>query len=181
MAMTNNIVTISGNVGNDPSKGLTKAGLPTLNFRVASSNGYWDRNTGAWAGEGTSWYAVSAFGKLAENARGSLRSGDAVVITGRIKIKTWESNGRSGEDVEIVADAIGHDLNKGTSAFVRRIKADARSEEAPLRSAPPQGEPVEDDDISAETREAWESQGLVPAEESTGEDIGAEEPARALA
>ena len=181
MAMTNNIVTISGNVGNDPSKGLTKAGLATLNFRVASSNGYWDRNTGAWAGEGTSWYAVSAFGKLAENARGSLRSGDAVVITGRIKIKAWESNGRSGEDVEIVADAIGHDLNKGTSAFVRRIKADARSEEAPLRSAPPQGEPVEEEGVPTEVREAWDDQGLVPPADNSGEDVGAAEPASALA
>lgn len=123
MAMKNAIVTITGNIGNDPTYNTTRAGDAVVNFRVGSSSGYWNRSTGAWVDDGTSWFAVSAFRNLAEHAKGSLHRGDPVIVTGALKVKEWENDGRRGTSADIVADAIGHDLSQGTSAFVRRPKA----------------------------------------------------------
>lgn len=161
MSLRNDIVTISGNIGNDPVLSTTNTGLPVLNFRVGSSAGHWDRNTGEWRDGGTSWYAVSAFGALAENARGSLNIGNPVLVTGRLRIKEWENDGRKGVSADIVADAIGHDLNRGTSAFVRRMKSDAGTQ-ATEASQPhaQEREYEEEDEISDEQRGAWEANGM---------------------
>lgn len=120
MSITNDTVTIAGNIGNDPIRNETRSGKPVVNFRVGSSSGYFDQRTGVWVDGGTNWYAVAAYGRLAEHAKASLQRGHAVIVSGRLKVREWEANGKKGVDVEIVADAIGHDLNWGTSAFVRR-------------------------------------------------------------
>ena len=62
MTIRNDTVVIAGNIGNDPSRGVTRTGKPVINFRVASTPGYFDQRTGAWVEGDTSWYAISAFG-----------------------------------------------------------------------------------------------------------------------
>lgn len=156
MSISNDVITIAGNIGNDPISNETRAGKAVINFRVATSSGYFDQRTGAWVENGTNWYAVSAFGNLAEHAQGSLRRGHPVIVVGRLRQREWEANGKKGIDIELTADAIGHDLRRGTSAFVRRPRtgqgtASASSEEAPL-----------DDEPTAAEHDAWGGAGLVP-------------------
>ena len=128
----NDIVTIRGNVGTDPVRNTTNGGDSVLNFRVASSSGYWDKRAGAYVETGTNWYAVTAFRRLADNAKASLRSGDAVIVTGELQLKEWQNNGRSGFSADIVAESIGHDLARGTSNFMRT----PRPSSAPAAAAP---------------------------------------------
>jgi len=135
MSITNDMLTIAGNIGNDPIRNETKTGRPVLNFRVGSSSGYYDQRTGAWVDGGTNWYAVVAYGNLAEHAKASLRRGDPVIVSGRLKVREWEANGKKGVDVEILADAIGHDLNRGTSAFARRPRTAASETAASVTAA----------------------------------------------
>lgn len=126
----NDIVTIRGNIGGDPVKSTTAGGVPVVHFRVASSSGYWDRRTGSWVEGPTNWYAVSAFRQLADHAKASLRSGDAVIVTGTLKLREWESNGKRGFSADLDADAIGHDLRWGTSNFMRTPRT-------PVQTIPP--------------------------------------------
>lgn len=166
MTLSNDIITITGNLGNDPIMSTTKTGTPVLNFRVGSSTGRWDRQSGAWRDDGTSWYSVSAFGNLAENARSSLHIGDPVVITGRLRIKEWETDGRKGWSADLLADAIGHDLNRGTSGFARRIRSDAASAQPSIGPADDgasgEGEDTElDDFVTDEQRSAWDAHGML--------------------
>lgn len=169
MTITNDTVIIAGNIGNDPSRGVTRTGKPVINFRVASTTGYFDQRTGAWVEGGTSWYAVSAFGNIADHAKASLRCGDAVIVVGRLKVREWEANGKKGVDVEIAADAIGHDLNKGTSAFARRPRTGGAEQPGPADSRsvgehPDADDATPDDGVgdapTAEEQDAWDAQGM---------------------
>ena len=157
MSITNDVLTIAGNIGNDPTGNETRSGKAVINFRVATSSGYFEQRPGAWVDGVTNWYAVSAFGKLAEHAKASLHRGDPVIVVGRLRQKEWEANGKKGIDIELTADAIGHDLRRGTSAFVRR----PRPEQA---SVPPAGDdaPAFDEPTAAD-HEAWADAGLRPA------------------
>ncbi|KJQ52913.1 single-stranded DNA-binding protein [Microbacterium sp. SA39] len=119
----NDTVTIVGRVATDPTQGQTGGGDPVTNFRLASTHRRFDNSTQTWTDSDTNWFSVAAFRQLGEHAKASLRTGDSVIVTGRLKIRTWESNGKQGTSVDIIADAIGHDLRWGTSAFLARSRA----------------------------------------------------------
>ncbi|WP_193596150.1 single-stranded DNA-binding protein [Microbacterium sp. YJN-G] len=163
MSINQNTVTVTGNIGNDPTRSRTTSGTPVLNFRVGVSSGYFDRRTGAWVDGDTSWYAVAAYGNLAEHAHGSLRRGDPIVIIGRLKIREWEANGKKGVSADIVADTIGHDLNRGTSAFVRRARPGGAT-------APSQVEDTAGDEVPEDHRTAWDAAGLHDPEVPAADD-----------
>ncbi|GGH39097.1 single-stranded DNA-binding protein [Microbacterium album] len=130
------IITITGNIATDPLHQTTNTGVPVTRFRLASSQRRFDRDSGQWVEGATNWYSVSAFRALAENAHASLRKGQRVVVTGRLRLRAWERDGRKGMEAEIDADALGHDLRFGTSAFTRR-GAVAPGDSAPQDAAGP--------------------------------------------
>ena len=118
-----NTLTIVGNVATDPVLGMTAGGVPVTNFRVASPQRRFDSATQRWVESGTNWYSVAAYRRLGEHAKASLRSGDSVIVTGRLKIRNWESNSKHGTSIDLDADVIGHDLRWGTSAYARAARA----------------------------------------------------------
>lgn len=114
-------ITLTGIIATDPRALVTQSGLSITSFRLASSQRRYDRVKGEWVDGETNWYTVTAFRQLADNVLASLRKGQRVVVTGRVRIRSWESGERSGMTVEIDADAIGHDLVWGRSTFERRV------------------------------------------------------------
>lgn len=58
-----------------------------------------------------------------------------VIVTGRVRIRDWESGEKSGTTVEIDAEAIGHDLTWGRATFTRSVIA-AKSDTATGETAP---------------------------------------------
>lgn len=121
-------ITITGNVATDPEKRETTAGVAVASFRLASKQRRFDRNTGMWVDGVTNWYSVSVFRRLGEHAYLSLRRGDRVVVTGRLRLREWEAGGKRGWSAEIEADALGHDLLWGTTVFTRDASDRADSE-----------------------------------------------------
>lgn len=136
-------ITIVGNVATDPTQGRTASGVPVTNFRLASTHRRFDEPTQTWVDVVTNWYSVAAFRQLAENAKASIRAGDSVIVTGKMKIRAWENNGKQGTSVDIDADAIGHDLRWGTAAY-RRSSRPSATDQPPrsARAADEQGEPT---------------------------------------
>lgn len=111
-------ITVIGNI-TEPELRQTNGGVPVVSFRIASTQRRYDRAEEKWVDGATNWFGVSAFRGLGEHAFRSLRKGDRVIVTGRLRLKDWETGAKKGLSVEIEADAIGHDLLWGTTTFHR--------------------------------------------------------------
>lgn len=118
-------ITITGLVATPPRHIITAEGLAVTSFRLASNQRRFDRKQNAWVDAGTNWYSISTYRQLATNIVGSLQKGDRVLVTGRLRIKDWESGERRGTNIELDADALGHDLCWGTAAFTRSVQSAA--------------------------------------------------------
>ena len=156
-------ITLTGLVATAPRHIVTSEGLPITSFRLASTQRRFDRSQEKWIDGETNWYTVTAFRQLAINSAGSVGKGDRIVVTGRLRIREWENGERTGTNIDVEADAIGHDLMWGTSVFTRTISSSAANvDPAPASSSgddtdSPGGEP--DDDLDAdETERADESE-----------------------
>ena len=107
-------ITVRGFVATQP-KHVVVAGLPIASFRLASTDRRFNRSTGQWESGATSWYSVSCFRDLATNVFASVNKGDPVIVNGRLKVTEWSAGDKSGIDVEIEADGVGHDFRWGKS------------------------------------------------------------------
>jgi single-strand DNA-binding protein len=150
-------LTIVGKVATDPTQGRTGGGIPVTNFRLATTHRRLDQATQTWVDVNTNWYSVAAFRQLGEHAKASLRCGDSVIVTGRLKIRNWEGNGKSGTSVDIEADAIGHDLRWGTSAYLRASRAVANdgAQRAVTEDRAGEDSSASDEDGAADMAETW--------------------------
>ncbi len=117
-------VTLTGLVATVPFVGADDK-VPFTSFRLASNQRYFDRRTSQWVAAETNWYTVTAFRALASNTAASVHKGDRVVVTGRLRIRRWESGGKSGISVDVEADGIGHDLAWGTATYSRSLQREA--------------------------------------------------------
>ena len=116
---------LTGVVATSPRHVTTSEGLAITSFRLASSQRRYDRAMSKWVDGETNWFTVSSFRNLATNAAGSVAKGDRVVVAGRLRVRDWENSDRSGTNVEIEADALGHDLTWGTSVYSRHVSVAA--------------------------------------------------------
>lgn len=118
-------ITVTGVVGSDPRLHITEQGLAITSFRLASTRRYFDRAKGTWEDGETNWYGVSGFRQLAHNTIASVHKGERVIVRGRLRLRAWESGEKSGKEIEIDAEAIGHDLAWGTTELTKvRITRD---------------------------------------------------------
>lgn len=93
--------------------------MQIASFRRVCTDRRYNPQTGSWEDGNTSWFPVSAFRGLAEERAGMSQEGERLIITGSLCIRDWEAADKTGTDVKIEADAIGHDLTCGTSQFVK--------------------------------------------------------------
>jgi single-strand DNA-binding protein len=148
-------ITLVGNVIGDPEERATRGGDPIAAFRLAVSERRFDRERGQWIDGHTNYYAVSVFGELGRNALASLHKGERVIVAGRLRLREWETDAKRGVSADVTADAVGHDLRWGVSAFRR-----------PERT-PGEGAATPDAASTAETArgaDAWAVPGEGPAD-----------------
>ena len=127
-------ITLTGLVATVPRHLTTGEGLPITSFRLASSQSRYDRASNSWIDAGTNWFTVSTFRRLALGVATSIRKGDRVVVTGRLRIREWTSTEKSGTTIEVDAEALGHDLNWGSALFTRTMSAAAAAGGEPVDS-----------------------------------------------
>lgn len=112
-------ITLTGIVGTEPRAVTTSEGLAITSFRLASTQRKFDKGQEKWVDGETNWYSITTFRQLATNSAVSIKKGERVLVTGKLRIREWENAGKTGTNIEIDADAIGHDLSWGTAAFSR--------------------------------------------------------------
>lgn len=118
---------LTGLVATSPRHVTTSEGLAITSFRLASNQRRFDKALSRWVDGETNWFTVSAFRALAANTASSVVKGDRVVVTGRLRVRDWENTDRSGTNVEIEADSLGHDLTWGTSVYTRHVSVASSS------------------------------------------------------
>ena len=133
MSGTINKVILIGRLGADPEVRYMPSGGAVANLRLATNDGYKDKNSGQFV-ENTEWHRVVVFGRLAEIAGEYLRKGRMVYIEGRIRTNKWQD--QSGQDrytTEVVANELqllGGGEGQGSGAPMQQQKS------APQQPAP---------------------------------------------
>lgn len=118
-------ITVTGLIATTPRHVVTSEGLPITSFRLASSQRRFDKATEKWVDASTNWYTVTAFRQLAIHAVPSLCKGDRIIVSGRLRVRDWQNDERTGTNVEIEAEGLGHDLFWGTAVFTRSVPVEA--------------------------------------------------------
>jgi single-strand DNA-binding protein len=110
------VITVVGNLVDDPELRFTPSGAAVANFRLASTPRTYDRQSGEWKDGETLWLGCSVWRQAAENVAESLTKGTRVVVQGRLKSRQYET--REGEKrtvFEIDVDEIGPSLRNATA------------------------------------------------------------------
>lgn len=172
-------ITLTGLVATDPRHIVTSEGLPITTFRLASTQRRFDRSQERWVDGETNWYTITAFRQLAMNSAGSVKKGERVLVTGRLRIREWQSGERNGMNIDVEADALGHDLTWGSTSFTRSIGSSASSSSAAADDAG-QSSPSADTENDAEG-EAATGDSTADTQDASFESAAEREDSRPMA
>jgi single-strand DNA-binding protein len=113
-----NHTTIVGNLVDDPELRFTNNGIAVANLRVAVTQRI--QQDGEWRDGDTSFLKVNVWRGQAEHLADSLAKGDRVMVTGRLRQRSWETpEGEKRSVAEIEADEVGASLKFATAKVER--------------------------------------------------------------
>ena len=113
-------LTIVGNITNDPELRFTPSGAAVASFTVASNSRYLDKTTNEWKDGEPVFMRCSVWRQYAENVAESLTRGTRVIVTGRLKQRSYDN--RDGQKVtvmEMEVDDVGPALRTATAKVTK--------------------------------------------------------------
>ena len=114
------VITVVGNLVDDPELRFTPSGAAVANFRIASTPRTFDKQSNEWKDGDALFLSCSVWRQAAENVAESLQKGMRVVVQGRLKQRSYET--REGEKrtvVELEVDEVGPSLKYATAKVAR--------------------------------------------------------------
>ncbi len=121
MAAGDTQITIAGNLVDDPELRFTPAGQPVAKFRVASTPRFRDNSTGEWKDGDSLFLTCNVWRQAAENVAESLTRGMRVIISGRLRQRSYETKeGEKRTVYEVEVDDVGPSL-RNASAKVNKV------------------------------------------------------------
>ncbi len=114
------VITLVGNLVDDPELRFTPSGAAVANFRMASTPRTYDRQSGEWKDGESLFLSCSVWREAAENVAESLQRGMRVIVSGRLKQRSYET--REGEKrtvFEVDVDEVGPSLRRATAKVTR--------------------------------------------------------------
>lgn len=113
--MSDNQVTLTGNLTDDPELRFTPNGVAVANFRLAVDQRVWD--TDGWKDGESSYFRVNVWRDQAEHVSRSLHKGARCVVVGRLKSRSWETpEGQRRSAVEVDAEEVGMSMRFAPAA-----------------------------------------------------------------
>jgi len=131
--VSDNQVTLTGNLTDDPELRFTPNGVAVANFRLAVDQRVWD--TDGWKDGESSYFRVNVWRDQAEHVSRSLHKGARCVVVGRLKSRSWETpEGQRRSAVEVDAEEVGMSMRFAPAA----ASAEAATAEpaAPAKATP---------------------------------------------
>jgi single-strand DNA-binding protein len=121
-------LTVTGNLVADPDLRYPPTGQPVASFRVAATPRYYDQATKTWKDGDTLFLACQAWRQLAENTAESLTKGMRVIVTGRLRQRTYDaSDGTKRTVYELQADDLGPSLRTTTAQLTKPARAGSQA------------------------------------------------------
>src|SRR6476469_6541560 len=117
-------ITIVGNLVDDPELRFTPSGAAVANFRIASTPRTFDKQANEWKDGEALFLSCAVWRQAAENAAESLTRGMRVVVTGRLKARSYET--REGEKrtvFEIDVEEVGPSLKYATAKVTKTSRS----------------------------------------------------------
>jgi single-strand DNA-binding protein len=121
-------ITIIGNLTDDPELRFTPSGAAVAKFRVASTPRFLDRASGEWKDGEPLFMACNIWRDAAEHVAESLQRGARVIVTGRLRQRSYET--REGEKrtvIELEVDEIGPSLRYATAKVQKMARSSGGS------------------------------------------------------
>ncbi len=144
--MNQNTVIAVGNVITPVQIRYTPDGTPVTSFRIACNERRLDRETGQWVDKDSFFVSVTCWRRLAENVCRSLRSGDPVMVRGRLLTRSYDTaEGRRNTVTEMEAEVVAADLTWCTAHVTRTRRDETAGSTAPTDT---------DEDAAAQTHES---------------------------
>jgi len=114
------VITVIGNLTGDPELRFTPSGAAVANFTVASTPRQFDRQSNEWKDGETLFMRCSAWRDMAENVAESLQRGTRVIVSGRLKSRSYETKeGEKRTVIEMEVDEIGASLRYATAKVTK--------------------------------------------------------------
>jgi single-strand DNA-binding protein len=110
------VITLVGNLVDDPELRFTQSGAAVAKFRLASTPRTFDRQSGEWKDGESLFLTCNVWRQAAENVAESLQRGTRVIVQGRLKQRSYET--REGEKrtvYEVEVDEVGPSLRSATA------------------------------------------------------------------
>jgi single-strand DNA-binding protein len=125
--MNDTPLTLVGNLTADPELKYTSGGAAVANFTVASTPRTYDKARAEWVDGEPLFMRCSIWREAAENAAESLKRGQRVIVTGRLKSRAYDKDGARKTVLELEVDEVGPSL--------RWVKATIAGKTAPKPAA----------------------------------------------
>lgn len=114
------VITVIGNLVADPELRFTPSGAAVANFRIASTPRTFDRQANEWKDGEALFLTCSAWRDMAENVAESLTRGSRVIVSGRLKSRSYETKeGEKRTVMELDVDEIGPSLRYATAKVAK--------------------------------------------------------------
>ena len=124
MAAGDTQITLIGNLTNDPELRFTPSGAAVAKFTVASTPRYMDRQTNEWKDGDTLFLQCQIWRQAAENVAESLTRGMRVIVSGRLKQRSYETKeGEKRTVFEVEVDEVGPSLRNATAKVTKTTRA----------------------------------------------------------
>ena len=131
MAAGDTQITIAGNLVDDPELRFTPAGQPVARFRVASTPRFRDNSTGEWKDGDSLFLTCNVWRQAAEHVAESLTRGTRVIVSGRLRQRSYETKeGEKRTVYEVEVDDVGPSL-RNASAKVNKVARNGSTQTAP--------------------------------------------------
>ena len=109
-------ITVIGNLTDDPELRFTPSGAAVAKFRIASTPRFLDKASGEWKDGEPLFLSCNVWRQVAENVAESLQRGSRVIVSGRLRMRSYETKeGEKRTVIELEVDEIGPSLRYATA------------------------------------------------------------------
>src|SRR5450432_4236746 len=157
MAAGDTQITIVGNLVDDPQLRYTPTGQAVANFRVASTPRFLDKQTNEWKDGDSLFLTCNVWRQAAENVAESLTRGMRVIVSGRLRQRSYETKeGEKRTVYEVEVDDVGPSLRNASAKVTKATRSGPGDGAGAKPSGPPGGaSSAESDPWAADTPGAY--------------------------